>query len=623
MGKGSISPSWLKGICRSIFAALFVASAPVAGDAKVAVTTYHNDSLRTGWNSSETALTASAFPRKFGVLATVQLDDQVDAQPLVVPGVTIAGAIHTVVYVATESNSVYGIDASTGQTLVQTNLGPPVPLPLDCNANGPNVGITGTPVVDVKARTLFVVAYVNLTPSSPTPTPAYRLHALNLFALQDKRPPVTIAASQTLVDGSTYSFNATFQRQRPALLELNGVVYAGFGSFCDDWGQYSRGWVIGWNAKSLAPLPASHLNDTQVTDPNVDPPFFLTSVWMSGFGLASDGTSLYFSTGNSDCNFTVEGAPCPASTTWDGVTHIQESVAQLSGSLVLGGVFTPSATPNTYELDQEDGDLGSGGVMLFATGSPTYPYLAIAAGKDGRVFLLDPASLGTGQPLDTQAIESCWCGPSYFVGPDGIGRVVTSHGSTLRTWQVQMSPAAALTPEATAVLTSSGQDPGFFTSVSSNGSAAGSAIIWAVGRPTGVGADPTALTLYAFAATPPTGSTTLTQLFSAPAGSWPNAGGNANIVPVVANGKVYVASAYLDASGNTRGQLNIFGRGGAGAPIQSGVAVANAAPRPESGHLISGTLLAVKGKTLTLQTRAGKAATIDASAAFQNESPAR
>ncbi len=217
-------------------------------------------------------------------------------------------------------------------------------------------------------------------------------------------------------------------------------------------------------------------------------------------------------------------------------------------------------------------------------------------------------------PLDTQQIDACWCGPSFFEGSDGVGRVVTSHGSTLRTWQVQMSPSPTLAPEATATI-NSGQDPGFFTSVSSNGTAAGSAIIWAVGRPTGAGADPTAVNLFAFAATPSSGSTTLTQLFSAPAGSWPNTGGNANIVPVVANGKVFVASAYLDGSGNTRGQLNIFGTGGTGAPISSACAVA----RPASGHMISGTLIAVNGETLTLQTRTGKPATIDASRALQNE----
>src|SRR5271166_6221290 len=240
-----------------------------------------------------------------------------------------------------------------------------------------------------------------------------------------------------------------------------------------------------------------------------------------------------------------------------------------------------------------------GGAMLFPTGNASYPYLAIAAGKDGRVFLLNPAHLGEPQktspptsappPLDTHQIDACWCGPSFFIGPDGAKRVVTSHGSTLSTWKVQLSPSPTLTAEASATI-SSGQDAGFFTSVSSNGGAAGSAIIWAVGRPTGAGPNPTAVTLFAFAAMPSNGS--LTQLFSAPAGSWPNTGGNANIVPVVANGKVYVASAYLDPLGNTRGQLSIFGPGGTGSPLASASAVSRAA-LPTVSHTISGTLIAV------------------------------
>jgi hypothetical protein len=572
--------------------------------------------LRTGWNNSETNLTASSFPHKFGVVTTVPFDDQVDAQPLFVPNLNFNGTLHDVVYVATEHNSIYAIDASTGKVLVQTNLGPPVPEQLGCGNNGPNLGILGTPIIDVNTNLLFVVAYANLTLSGPT----YQLHRLNLLTLQDTLPPVTITASHTLVDGSTYTFNAAYQRQRPGLLELNGVVYAAFGSFCDFDSQYSRGWVLGWDASSLAPLRANQLNDTQTTDPNGSVPMFLTSVWMSGFGIASDGTDLYFSTGNSDCNWTVSGNPCPPSTTWTGTTHIQESVAQLSAGLALGGVFTPSASPNTYQLDQGDTDLGSGGVMLFSTGNATYPYLAVAAGKDGRVFLLNPANLGqptntsppasSQPPLDTQQIDSCWCGPSSFEGSDGVMRVVTSHGSTLRTWRVQMSPSPTLAPEATATI-SSGQDGGFFTSVSSNGAAAGSAIIWAVGRPTG---SPYAVNLYAFAATPSGGSTTLTHLFSAPAGSWPNTGGNANIVPVVANGKVYVASAYHDGSGNTLGQLNIFGKGGRGHPIASAAVTSAAGP-----HMISGTLTAVNGETLTLRTRDGKTATIDASGALRNE----
>ena len=132
--------------------------------------------------------------------------------------------------------------------------------------------------------------------------------------------PVTITAYHTLVDGTSFSFSAQYQRQRPGLLEFNGVVYAGFGSFCDFDAQYSRGWVLGWYASSLAALPANQLNDSQTTDPNVDPPFFLTSVWMSGFGIASDGTDLYFATGNSDCRVALN--TCPSSTTWTGTTQI-------------------------------------------------------------------------------------------------------------------------------------------------------------------------------------------------------------------------------------------------------------------------------------------------------------
>jgi hypothetical protein len=93
MRKHSTRPSSeIEAVCPLIFAALFVASGPVAAKANVAVPTYHYDNLRTGWNSSETDLAASTFPPHFGVTATVALDDQVEAQPLVVPGLNIAGA---------------------------------------------------------------------------------------------------------------------------------------------------------------------------------------------------------------------------------------------------------------------------------------------------------------------------------------------------------------------------------------------------------------------------------------------------------------------------------------------------------------------------------------------------
>ena len=133
-----------------------------------------------------------------------------------------------------------------------------------------------------------------------------------------------------------------------------------------------------------------------------------------------------------------------------------------------------------------------------------------------------------------------------------------------------------------------------------------------VGRPTGASKNPTAVTLYAFDARPSGSPSTFKQLFSATAGSWPNTGGDANLVPVVFDGKVYVASAYLDASGNTRGQLNIFGIAVTGTPLASAVAA------PASPYLVSGTLTAVSGSTLTLRTRTGQQTTIDVSQAKQN-----
>ncbi|HLZ99759.1 MAG TPA: hypothetical protein VKP66_17615, partial [Steroidobacteraceae bacterium] len=157
--------------------------------------------------------------------------------------------------------------------------------------------------------------------------------------------------------------------------------------------------------------------------------------------------------------------------------------------------------------------------------------------KIGIMYLMKQGNLGgenSANVLGEYAVGGCWCGPSYFEGSDAVGRVVSSGGSSIKVWEVQSSPTTTLVPDPgfTSPSISTGQDPGFFTSISSNGTAAGSAVIWAVNRPF----DATqAVTLFAFDAT--TGA----QLFSGTAGTWPISA-NANIVPTVANGKVYVAS---------------------------------------------------------------------------------
>ena len=364
----------------TLIAAIAVPIAPAVAQ-KLAVATYHYDNQRTGWNGHETKLTpANVGSTSFGVLAQVVLDDQVDAQPLVVPNQQITAGptpgAYQVVYVATEANTIYAIRASNGAVLWSRNLGSPVPTPLGCNANGPNVGINSTPVIDVAAQTLYVVAYTLMSG-----IPTYQVFALNLNDLTDKIAPVTVVASHTLSDGSTYNFNATYQRQRPALLESSGIIYAGFASWCDFAADQSRGWLLGWQASTLAPLAANRLTDTLATGG-----YFLSSIWMSGYGIAAAPTSgnLFFSTGNSGPG------------TYDGVRNIQESVVKVDPQLVnLLGIFTPS---NWYFLDQTDGDLSSGGVLILPAQPGPFPHLAVTAGKTGRMFLLNRASLGRFTP---------------------------------------------------------------------------------------------------------------------------------------------------------------------------------------------------------------------------------
>jgi hypothetical protein len=577
--------------CEAALAQASSSAQAVSVPAPISVTTHHYDTLRSGWNQNEWRLTAAKFPAKFGVLHTVALDDQVDAQPLLVPNENIAGATHNVVYTVTENNSVYAIDADTGVILLQRNLGPPVQWPLSCGNNGVNVGINGTPVIDLDLGEMFVISYVNGL------SPSYQLHALNLTTLADQVPPVTVAATQALTDGSTFAFDATYQRQRPALLESNGVIYAGFGSYCDYDANVSRGWVLGWRASNLAPLAHAELNDTQATSQS---DFFLSSVWMSGSGPASAGGTIFFSTGNSDCNEYTDPETCPSQSTYNGVTNVQESVVNMNAGLSTRlGVFTPS---NVFAMDMADEDLGAAGVMLISGWRDGGTPLATIVSKDGRLWLLNAESLPTF--LDMQQLASgCWCATSFFRGSDGINRVLSSAGDALQSWQIQGS-TPQLVPEATAYVQSTIQDPGFFTVVSSNGRKAGSAIIWAVAKPTAT----TGLTLYAFAAMPVNG--TFTQLYTSPAGQWPNLGGNANVVPVVANGKVYVGSYQ---------SLMIFGPNGSAAPASAAAPIAISTPLPLGlTRRVSGQLLSLSGTELTLLTRLGSTVRVDAAAAAAN-----
>ena len=486
---------------------------------------------------------------------------------------------------------------------MSTNLGTPVPSPLGCNNNANTVGITGTPTIDRSAQTLYLISYT-LEASQPT----YKLHALDLSSLKEKPgSPRIIAAFQPLGDQTIFTFNATYQRQRAALLQANGNIYAGFASFCDYKATNSRGWVLGWNAGSLAGLSSSELTnkrtDATTADcwPGSNQPCFLSSVWMSGFGLAADPNgNVFFATGN-----TGPG-------TYDGTLNIAESVVKMSGNLTVLDLFTPS---NAKLLDINDTDFGSGGVLVLPDlpSEPT-PHLAAAAGKDGRMFILNRDNLGGFHASDIPKnvpIDHCLCGPAFFEGPDGKARVVSSGGYTLRTWTVETAHTPPFTLEATVPIAKSAQAGGFFTSISSNDKLDRTAIIWAVSRP--VGAD-NHVNLYAFDAAASNG--VLTQLWSDVAGNWQSTGNSSNIVPTVANGMVYVASFR---------QLNIFGLkrpqpASAVASLQAKRFQAGAVEQPSepsSGSILWGNVLKIDGNHLVLELRTGKTLDVDATSAVK------
>ena len=507
----------------------------------VDVLTYHNDTQRTGWNAAETILTTSNVnAATFGLLQTVPLDARVDAQPLVVTSQPIDGqGIHDVVYVATENNSLYALDATSGAVLWQVNFGPNVPDSFKSGDDNvyPFMGILSTPVVDRALNAIFVVSDVFQSSSD-----FFALHQIALNNGSDQVAPVVIQASQKTKNGSLWTFNSQFQLQRPGLLEANGSIYVAFGSNGDINPNISRGTILRYDASTLTP------QDEGVTDTLAirNDAYYLTSIWQSGYGLATDAAgNIYFSTGNSD----------PNKPTYNAAYNHPEGTLKLSGDLsTLLSNFTPA---NYFSLDQGDADVGSGGTMVIPPQSGGVPNMILSGGKDGRAFLMDANDLGghsknKDKVLAELSSGSCWCGPAYFVGSDGVSRLVTGGGNGVTSWKLVPTAHKPQVSEdsstGSSVVNGLPDGGGVIPSISSNGTAPGTAIAWFVQRPqSNDDNEPgTPVTLYAFDA-----SNLSTQLFSAQAGLWRHAvNSNANIVPTVANGFVYVAS---------NEQLQIFG----------------------------------------------------------------
>jgi len=370
-----------------IFSVLMILClAPCPAHSQVSVLTEHNDNARTGQNVGETLLTlTSVNAQQFGKLFSSSVDGYVVAQPLYLPGVTIPGlGTHNVVYVATQHDSVFALDADNNQgtnsvplwsvSFINPSAGVTTVPISDQGCGGitkfTEVGIMGTPVIDPTTGTLYVSAK-----TKENGTYVHRLHALDVTTGQEKfGGPVVITASVTGSKG-VVSFNSLRQLQRPALLLANGVVYLAFGSNgCD---SNARGWVIAYNANTLQQVGVFNTTPDSLSSTAEG------SIWQSGGGPGSDSNGyVYFMTANGlfDAN--------------SGGLDFGDSMLKLSlgtGGLDWADYFTPY---NQATMQSQDLDLGSGGVVLLRDQPGPHPHLIVGAGKFGSIHLVDRDNMG-------------------------------------------------------------------------------------------------------------------------------------------------------------------------------------------------------------------------------------
>jgi hypothetical protein len=381
------------------------------------VFTYHNDLSRDGVNTQEYALTTSTVANStFGKLFACPVDGAIYTQPLWVPGLHINGGTHNVIFVATEHDSLYAFDADANPCLQlwqvslidQAHGGTagegPVPTGTNLYYIGqgagdimPEVGVTGSPVIDPSTNTLYVVSKSVIISG---PTFFQRLHAIDLTTGLDKYSPVAISASvpgnaPDAVNG-VVSFNPGSQNQRPSLAFVNGVVYIAWASHEDEdpW----HGWIIGYAVVSNALAQVGIFNTTPNTV-NVDgapATYARGGIWMSGGAPAADtNNNLFLITGNGS---------------FDGVTNFGDSLLKLSTSsgLSLLDWFTPS---DQAQLNDNDLDFGSGGaVVLVDMPLAPVPHLLLGGGKQGsgqrgEIFLLNRDALGNMTSTDGQVLQ--------------------------------------------------------------------------------------------------------------------------------------------------------------------------------------------------------------------------
>ena len=491
--------------------------------------TQHYDRSRTGWNFRETALTPGAVAQ-LHPLFTMATNDQVYAQPLYAEGVAFVGrsGLANVLYVASEAGTVYAFDADGGALLASRSLIPageaPVPtadiyVPPWFNIS-PVISITGTPVIDRATNSLFVVV------KSKAGANQYhqRIHHLDLGSLGEK--PSTNVEINPPYPG--VAFDPLANSQRPALLLSHDTLYVGFGSHEDrpNW----HGWLVAFDAKTLNQQAV--FNASPILGGG-------GGIWQCGHGPAADlDGNVFFATGNG--------------IDFNAATHLlTNTVIKLGPSLALLDSFTPFTQ---HFLNQSDWDLGSGGVLVLPD-QPGAPHkLAVAAGKQGFVYLLNRDTMGgyhaggpdnvvnvqelypghaavsAGNPIGSDAgTVGMYGGAGYFGGSTGQKIYIAGATGDGQVGQLVSFDLAAGTlsnrQQSTRVVGPA------TTFVTSNGTDPSSAVVWTLRR-----GNP--LELIAFRA-----DNLGTQLCDVNAGPWINPVGGAFVQPTVIAGRVYVPSS--------------------------------------------------------------------------------
>lgn len=457
--------------------------------AQVNVLMNHNDLKRTGWNNREEILTQeNVSGGNFGKIFSRTVDDQIYAQPLVLSNVSIGGGVHNIVIVATVNNTLYAFDAdnpndsipywtknltykpSEYRPIKNTDMTGACTWSKGYKDFSGNMGIVGTPAIDSVTNTLYVVAR-SVTRQSPQTYVQY-LHAINIKDGKERpNSPIYITGQfqghwKTNAD-TVITFEQQKQNQRPGLLFHDGLVYISWASHCD-WGPYF-GWIMAYDATTL------QQKQTYIAAPKGG----LAGIWMSGQPPSVDDDGyMYVTTGNGYTG--LNGNPN------DTINRGSSIIKFKPGELKVADFFTPS---NYQYLNDEDQDFGVDGVLLI----PETHY-SLSGSKEGRLYLIDNDNMGGATLDDSNVLQTLNVGdydtdnqrhlhgsPVYYKDPNGNEYIYAwPEGALLKQFQFIRDSARFDTINRIAGQTTLYRGmPGGILSVSSNGSQAGTGIIWA------------------------------------------------------------------------------------------------------------------------------------------------